>query len=85
MVTVISVEFGKQFGSVREKALKGPVVVTYHGCESLVVLSIEEFNRLKSLDTRQHYYAEDLPDDLAEALRQVKPGPESQRFAHEEP
>jgi PHD/YefM family antitoxin component YafN of YafNO toxin-antitoxin module len=85
MITVTSATLAKQLGTVREKALKSPVVVTHHGRDSLVVLSIDEFNRLKSLDTRQHYYAEDLPDDLAEALRQVKPGPESLRFAHEEP
>lgn len=85
MVTVTSATLAKQFGTVREKALKEPVVVTHHGRDSLVVLSIEEFNRLKTLDTRKHYYAADLPDDLAEALRHVEPGPESLRFAHEEP
>jgi hypothetical protein len=67
------------------KALKEPVTVTHHGRASLVVLSIEEFNRLKSLDTRKHYYAWELPDDLAEALKDAKPAPESMRFAHEEP
>lgn len=85
MVTVTSAELQKQFGTVREKALKEPVTVTHHGRDSLVVLSVEEFKRLKSFDTRKHYYAWELPDDLAEALKNVKPGPESLRFAHEEP
>lgn len=85
MMTVTSVELQKHFGPVREKALKEPVTVTHHGRESLVVLSIEEFNRLKSLDTRKHYYAWELPEDLAEALKSAKPSPESMRFAHEEP
>lgn len=85
MTTVTSVELQKQFGMVREKALKEPVAVTHHGRPSLMVMAFDEYERLKSLDTRKHYYARDLPDDLAEALEQVKPGPASMRFASEEP
>lgn len=84
MVTVTSGELQKQFGPVREKALQGPVSVTHHGRASLVLMSVAEFNRLKALDTRKHYYAWEIPDDLAEALNGVKPGPNSLKYAHEE-
>ena len=85
MVTVTSAELQKHFGPVREQALKAPVSVTHHGRVSLVVLSIDEFNRLKAFDSRRHYYAAELPDDVFEALKEVEPSPESMRFAHEEP
>ena len=84
MTTVTSVELQKHFGPIREKALRDPVIVTHHGRESLVVMSVEEFRRLKALDTRTHYYAWDMPADIADALRRVKPGPESMAFVDEE-
>lgn len=73
MVTVTSADLRKQFGRCRELALKEPVSVTHHGRESLVVLSADEFRRLKALDTRQALYAWELPDDLAKALEEAEP------------
>ncbi|MCA3415320.1 MAG: type II toxin-antitoxin system Phd/YefM family antitoxin [Roseomonas sp.] len=84
MPIVTSVELQKHFGPVREKALKEPVTVTHHGRPSLVVLSLEEFNRLKSLDTRKHYYAWELPDDLGAELEKAVPAPACTQFAHED-
>ncbi|MSP81429.1 MAG: type II toxin-antitoxin system Phd/YefM family antitoxin [Alphaproteobacteria bacterium] len=68
MVTVTSAEFQKQFGRFRELAQREPVAITNHGRESLVLISADEFKRLKELDTRRAYYAWELPDDLAQAL-----------------
>lgn len=83
MDTVTSVELQKHFGPVREKALKGPVSVTHHGRESLVVLSADEFHRLKALDTRQAFYAWELPDDLAQALETARAPASTAQFNHE--
>jgi prevent-host-death family protein len=52
---VTSAELQKAFGRYREKALKGPVVITNHGRESLVLLSADEYRRLKSQDRRALY------------------------------
>lgn len=53
MVTATSAEVQKQFGRYREVALREPVIITNHGRDSLVMLSAEEFKRLKALDTRR--------------------------------
>lgn len=83
MVTITSADLRKQFGRCRELALKEPVSVTHHGRESLVVLSADEFKRLKALDTRQAFYAWELPEDLAKALEEAEPPAFTARFDHE--
>jgi prevent-host-death family protein len=76
MVTVTSAELQKHFGPVREKALREPVSVTHHGRESLVVLSAEEFRRLKALDTRQVFHPWELPEAWGAALDEATPAPD---------
>ncbi len=83
MVTVTSAERGRQFTRCRELALKEPVSVTHNGQESLVVLSTDEFKRLKALDTREALYAWELPGDLAEALETAEPPESTAKFDHE--
>ena len=83
MVSVTAADLQKHFGRYREKALKEPVSVTHHGRDSLVIMSAEEFARLKSLDTRQALYPWELPDDLARALDMSVPAPETYEFDHE--
>lgn len=83
MVTVSSADLRKQFGRCRELALKGPISVTHHGRESLVVLSADEFRRLKALDTRQALYAWELPEDLATALEEAEPPAFTTQFNRE--
>jgi prevent-host-death family protein len=83
MVTITSADLRKQFGRCREIALKEPVSVTHHGRESLVVLSADEFKRLKALDTRQALYAWELPEELAKALEEAEPPVFTAQFDHE--
>jgi prevent-host-death family protein len=49
MVTITAAELQKQFGRYREAAIREPVSVTHHGRESLVMLSADEYKRLKAL------------------------------------
>ena len=84
MVKITAAELQRHFGRYREAAMKEPVAVTHHGRDSLVVLSADEFARLKSLDTNQAFYAWELPDEVDEALSRAKPGRESMRHAAEE-
>jgi prevent-host-death family protein len=83
MVTVTAAEFQRQFGRYRDLALKEPVAVTHHGRESLVMLSAEEYKRLKSLDARQAAYPWEMPDDLAEALGRAEPPEFTKQFDRE--
>jgi PHD/YefM family antitoxin component YafN of YafNO toxin-antitoxin module len=83
MMTITSVDLRKQFGRCRELALKQPVLVTHHGHETLVVLSAEEFKRLKALDTRQAFYSWELTEDLAQALNESEPPAFTSQFDQE--
>jgi prevent-host-death family protein len=73
MVTITAAELQKQFGRYREIAIREPVSVTHHGRESLVVMSADEFKRLKAFDTRKAYFPYELPEDLKQALETAEP------------
>ena len=65
METVSSADFQRNVGRIQDHALVEPVMVTRNGRERLVLLSAEEYRRLKQLD-RQSLAAADLSDtDLA--------------------
>lgn len=68
MVTITAAELQNHFGRYRDIAQREPVSVTHHGRESIVVLSAEEYKRLKALDTRQAFFSHELPDDLMAEL-----------------
>jgi prevent-host-death family protein len=80
MVTVTAAELQKQFGRYREIAIREPVSVTHHGRESLVVMSADEYKRLKAMDDRQAYFAHELPVDLKQALETATPPAFTQAF-----
>ena len=83
MVTVTAAELQKHFGRFRDMALREPVSVTHHGRDSLVILSADEYGRLKALDSRQALHPWELPDDLAEALENSVPPSFTAQFDHE--
>jgi prevent-host-death family protein len=83
MVTITAADLQRQFGRYRDLALKEPVSVTHHGRESLVMLSADEYRRLKSYDQRQALYAWELPDDVIEALDKVEIPEDAAQFNHE--
>lgn len=83
MVTITAAELQKQFGRYRDIALREPVSVTHHGRESLVILSADEYKRLKSYDDRQAIYPWELPDDAVEALDKAEIPEEAAKFNHE--
>ena len=49
---VSSADFQKQFGSLADKALTEPVTITRNGRDRLVLMSVEEYERLKRRDRR---------------------------------
>ena len=49
---VSSAEFQKEFDILSDKALTEPVTITSEGRDRLVLLSIEEYERLKRRDRR---------------------------------
>jgi prevent-host-death family protein len=52
MVRVPAREFQREFGRLRGVAHQEAVIVTRHGRDDVVLLSAEEYQRLRSLDRR---------------------------------
>ncbi|MBL8845206.1 MAG: type II toxin-antitoxin system Phd/YefM family antitoxin [Hyphomicrobium zavarzinii] len=73
---VTTAELIKNFGQLADQALTEPVTITKHGRDRLVMLSVEEYQRLKRRD-RQVYRVEDLPEEWVEAIAKSEPGPDS--------
>lgn len=78
MIRVSSTDFGKEVGRYQDAALSQPVIVTRNGRDRTVMISAEEYWRLKRRD-RQVYRAGELPDDLFEAIKNAKM---DERHAH---
>lgn len=68
---VTASEFQQAFGALSDKARREPVVITKHGRDSLVVMSAEEWERLKRRD-RIVGPIEALSDDWVEAIRRAE-------------
>ena len=67
MARTTAMEFQRQIGRYQDLALQEPVEITKHGRSRLVLLSIEEYKRLKLRD-RRVYRAGDLPDEWLAAV-----------------
>ncbi|MGB0695787.1 MAG: type II toxin-antitoxin system Phd/YefM family antitoxin [Rhodospirillaceae bacterium] len=83
MTKVSSAEFQRQFGLYRDAAQRAPVTITNHGRETLVLLSADEYQRLKALDLSGSYYAEELPDALKDAIDKAEPPEWTEKFNDE--
>jgi len=68
MIRVSSTEFGKEVGRYQDIALAQPVVVTRNGRDRVVMISTDEYMRLKRRD-RQVFAVGELPDDIISAIR----------------
>lgn len=67
VVRVSSVEFGKEASRYEDMAQRQPVVVTRDGHDRTVMISAEEYLRLKRRE-RQVFAVGELPDELVEAV-----------------
>lgn len=47
ILEVSAAELNRRFGEVRRQAVTGPVAVTYHGRKSLILLALDEYQRLQ--------------------------------------
>lgn len=75
-------EVGKNFGLFADKALAEPVSITKYGREHLVLLSADEYARLKRRE-RAVYRVGDMPTDLVDAIAKAEPPDEATGFDHE--
>lgn len=82
VLKVSAAEFQRNIGRYQDLALRQPVAVTRNGRESCVLLSTEEYHRLKRRD-REVLGIEDFTGADAEAVRRARPSAESAAFNHE--
>ncbi len=82
MIEVKATEFQNKFGRFRALAHQGPVSITSHGNPDLVMISAEEYERLKSRD-RQALHAWELSSDDISTLAATDVPEESAEFNHE--
>lgn len=80
--TVSSVEASKAFGRISRQALIAPLTITHHGHDSLVLMSAEEYQRLKKRD-REVFTLAEVPEEIAEAVRAARAPAEADAFNHE--
>jgi prevent-host-death family protein len=71
MVRVTASEFQRSFGQVSDRALKETVAITKQGRDHLVLLSAEEYARLKRRD-RKVGLAGELSDEWLDAVRKAE-------------
>ena len=74
MIRVSSTEFGKEIGRYQDMALSQPVVVTRNGRDRTVMISAEEYLRLKRRD-RRVFATGELPDEIADAISRSEMDP----------
>ena len=82
MITITSVEFQRHFGRYQDEALKGPVSITRNGRERIVVLSAEEYNRLKRRDRQVMALSDFTKLDIL-AIEKAEAPTEASVFDHE--
>lgn len=82
MIKVSSGELQRKIGHFQDMALVEPVTITNNGRDRLVMMSVEEYRRLKRRD-RQVMGLEDFSEADVEALRKVKPSVAASAFDHE--
>ena len=70
---VSSAEFIKNYGKLTDKALFEPVTITRNGRDRLVVLSVDEYRRLKRRDRRVVTLGEFTPGEMEAIARAEVP------------
>ncbi len=82
MARVPASEFQREFGRLRGVAHREAVIVTSHGRDDVVLVSAEEYQRLRNLDRRAMHVSELSQEEIA-ALGKVDIPAEAARYNHE--
>jgi hypothetical protein len=82
MIKVSAAEFQRNIGRYQDMALTQPVVVARNGRERTVMISVEEYHRLKRRD-RRVMGLEDFTDADIAALEKTRPPEAAKAFDSE--
>ncbi len=64
-----SFDLQRNVARVQEAALREPVAVSYHGRDRLVIMTVDEFERLKRRD-KMVMAIEEMPEEFIRALHE---------------
>jgi len=82
MLSVSSAEFQRNFGRYQDEALKQPLSITRNGRDRLVVMAVEEYERLRRSDRQVLGLSDFTADDIA-ALEAARAPEATKAFDHE--
>ena len=82
MVRISAGDLQRQWGWIQDLAIAEPVTVTCNGRDRMVLLSSDEYRRLKRRD-REVLTLADLTEADLQAIRESEAPPESAQFDHE--
>lgn len=82
MLQVPAEEAQRDFGHYQDKALTQPVAVTRRGRPPVVMISAQEYERLRRRD-RQVFRTEEAPEELIKAVLAAEPPAANRRFDEE--
>lgn len=68
MATVTSTEFQQNVGKYNDLAMREPVVITKQNREALVLLSVEDYKRLKQPDPQEDEMTEEEKNRIRERM-----------------
>lgn len=71
LIDTTSTDFAKNSGFYQDKAIQNPVLIKKNGRPKTVLLSYEEFARLRERDRRE-FTMDTMPDDIAIAILDAK-------------
>jgi PHD/YefM family antitoxin component YafN of YafNO toxin-antitoxin module len=82
MIKISAAEFQRNIGRYQDLALTQPVAVTRNGRERTVMISTEEYNRLKRRD-REVLTLDDFTEADIAALKAARAPESSKQYDHE--
>ena len=82
MVRISAAELQRQWGRVQDMALAEPVTITSNGRDRMVLLSADEYLRLKRRDREVLGFGDFADDDLLN-IKRVEPTAAARTFNHE--
>ena len=72
---VSSMDYQRNLGQYQDEALKHPITITKNGRRRLVLMAVEEYDRLNRHDRKVMLTSELTPEEIAEiAAAQYPPG-----------
>lgn len=81
-ISVTSTEFQTRAGQYLDGSAKAPIFITRYNRPIRVLVDIDEYNRLKSYDTREPLYMHELSDDMKAELGKGYQGRETPELDH---